>query len=116
MIRLKIDYGLPPEEIVNYTIPEGNAITLGCLNRLSRVEDIAAFINQLPAVFRHELSGIRDWGEISPALETYFLKILARIFSGQPFHIGIGVAYLLEKEIELGGLITVLQAKSKNLT
>jgi V/A-type H+-transporting ATPase subunit C len=116
VIRLKIDYGLPPEEIVNYTLPEGKVITLECLNRLSRVEDIAAFINQLPTVFRHELSGVRDWGEINPALETYFLKILARIFSGQPFHIGIGVAYLLEKEIELGGLITMLQAKAKKLS
>jgi V/A-type H+-transporting ATPase subunit C len=115
VIRLKIDYGLPPEEIVNYTLPEGKVITLGCLNRLSRVEDIVEFISQLPPVFQHELSDIRDWGRISPSLETYFLKILARIFSGQPFHIGIGVAYLLEKEIELGGLITVLQAKAKNL-
>lgn len=116
VIRLKIDYGLPPEEIVNYTLPEGKVITLECLNRLSRVEDIAEFINQLPPVFRHELSGIRDWWEIDPSLEAYYLKILARIFLGRPFHIGVGVAYLLEKEIELGGLITVLQAKTKNLT
>ncbi|NOQ47439.1 MAG: hypothetical protein GQ559_12385, partial [Desulfobulbaceae bacterium] len=38
------------------------------------------------------------------------------IFSGQPFHIGVAVAYLLEKEIELANLITLLQAKTKNLT
>ena len=116
VIRLKIDYGLPPEEIVNYTLPEGNVITLACLNRLSRAEDIAEFINHLPPVFRHELSGIRDWGKIGQRLETYFLKALARIFSGHPFHIGVAVAYLLEKEIELANLITLLQAKAKNLT
>jgi len=116
VIRLKIDYGLPPEEIVNYTLPEGKVITLAYLNRLSRVEDIAEFINQLPPIFRHELSDIRDWRKMSLTLESYFLKILARTFSGQPFHIGVAAAYLLEKEIELANLITVLQAKARNLT
>jgi V/A-type H+-transporting ATPase subunit C len=116
VIRLKIDYGLPPEEIVNYTLPEGEVITLAYLNRLSRVEDIAEFINQLPPLFRHQLSGIRDWRKISLSLVSYFLKILARIFSGQPFHLGVAAAYLLEKEIELANLITVLQAKARNLT
>jgi V/A-type H+-transporting ATPase subunit C len=116
VIRLKIDYGLHPEEIVNYTLAGGNVVTLGCLNRLAMAENIAEFINHLPPSFRHELSGIKDWRKISQRLEKYFVQALARIFSGQPFHIGIGVAYLLEKEIELANLITLLQAKAENQT
>jgi len=116
VIRLKEDYGLPPEEIVNYTLPEGKLVPLSCLNHLARAEDIAEFVNHLPPAFRHELSGIRDWGKLAQRLEGYFLKSLARIFSGQPFHIGIAVAYLLEKEIELANLITLLQAKAGNLS
>ncbi len=115
VIRLKRDYGLRSEEIVNYTLPEGKLIPLACLNRLARAEDIRAFINHLPQPFRNELLTIRDWGELAQRLERYFLKALARVFSGQPFHIGIAVAYLLEKEIELANLITLLQAKATNL-
>ncbi len=115
VIRLKKNYGLRPEEIVNYTLPEGQQISLACLSRLARAENIAKFINYLPPAFHHELSTIRNWGGIAQRLETYFLKTLARIFSGQPFHLGIAVAYLLEKEIELSNLITLLQAKARNL-
>ncbi len=116
VIRLKTVYGLYPEEIVNYTLPGGNVITLGCLSRLARAEEIAEFIGHLPSSFRRELSAIRDWEKIGQRLEKYFVKALARIFSGRPFHIGIGVAYLLEKEIELADLITLLQAKAKKST
>ena len=115
VIRLKKEYGLRPEEIVNYTLPEGNLIPLSCLNNLARAGDITEFINHLPSAFQHELSDILDWERISQRLETYFLKSLVRIFSGQPFHIGIAVAYLLEKEIELANLITLLQAKARNI-
>lgn len=116
VIRLKVEYGLAAEEIVNYTLPGGKLISLDCLNRLSRVEGLADFIAQLPVVFQAELSALRDWGGIRPALEAYLLKVLARIFAGQPFHLGIGVAYLLEKELELANLITLLQAKARNLS
>lgn len=116
VIRLKKDYGLLPEEIVNYTLPEGGLISLACLNRLARAEDIAEFINSLPPPFQHELSDIRDWAKIVQRLEKYFLKALARIFSGQSFHITVAVAYLLEKEIELANLITLLQGKAGNLS
>ena len=116
VIRLKKDYGLRPEEIINYTLPEGSLISLDCLNHLARAEEFAVFVNHLPPAFRDELSTIRDWGKLAQRLETYFLKALARIFSGQPFHIGTAVAYLLEKEIELANLITLLQAKARNLS
>lgn len=115
VIRLKKDYCLRSEEIVNYILLGGELITLGCLNHLARTENIVEFLNHLPPTFRHELSDIRDWGDIGQRLDAYFLKALSRIFSGQPFHIGIAVAYLLEKEIELANLITLLQAKAKNL-
>lgn len=116
VIRLKIEYQLPAEEIVNYTIPGGNIISLTCLNSLARVQDITTFINLLPHSFHQQLSEIKDWGNIDRSLEAYFLHYLARVFSGQPFHIGIAVAYLLEKEIELSNLITLLQMKALNFT
>lgn len=116
VIRIKIDFGLAPEEVINYTLPEGNLITLAHINRLSRSSDIEGFIKALPAVLQTELAGIQEWQAVGRRLEGYFLKILARVFSGQPFHLGIPVAYLLEKEIELANLITVLQSKANDLS
>ncbi len=116
VIRLKTAYGLSPEETVNYTLPEGDLVTLSCLNQLARAEDIATFINHLPPTFQHEVTTVKHWQTIGLHLQSWFLKILARIFTGPPFHIGIAIAYLLEKEIELANLITLLQAKSQDLT
>ncbi len=116
VVRLKKDYGLSSEEIVNYTLPSGKLISLTTLNHLARAEDIEVFINHLPMPYQHELSTIRDWEKVAQRLETYFLRTLTRVFLGQPFHIGIPVAYLLEKEIELANLISLLQAKAKNLS
>lgn len=115
VIRLKNEYGLRPEEIVNYTLPEGKQISLACLDRLTRTGDIAEFISHLPPIFSRELSSIRDWGKLVQHLQAYFLQALTRTFSGQPFHIGVAVAYLLEKELELANLIILLQAKAQNL-
>lgn len=116
VIRLQTAYGLSPEEIVNYTLPQGDQVTLSCLNQLARAKDVTTFISRLPAVFQHEVVAVRHWHTISIRLQTWFLKVLARMFAGPPFHIGIAIAYLLEKEIELTSLITLLQAKAQDLT
>jgi V/A-type H+-transporting ATPase subunit C len=116
VIRLKTVYGLSPEETVNYTLPERDLVTLSCLNQLARAEDTAAFIKHLPPVFQHELPAVNDWPSIAFRLQSWFIKILARVFAGSPFHIGIAIAYLLEKEIELANLITLLQVREQRLS
>jgi V/A-type H+-transporting ATPase subunit C len=116
IIRLKIHYGLSPEEIVNYSLPGGELLTLSCLHRLARAEDISSFREQMPRSLQRRVQEVREWEDFHTYLETWFLRLLARLFMGPPFHIGIEIAFLLEKEMELTGLITLLEAKAQGLS
>jgi len=112
VIRLKIHYGLSHEEIVNYSLPGGELLTLSCLHRLARAEDISKFMEQIPRPIQREVGEVREWEDFHTYLEAWFLRLLARFFVGPPFHIGIEICFLLEKEMELTSLITLLEAKA----
>ncbi len=116
VIRLKIHYGLSHEEIVNYSLPGGELLTLSYLHRLARAEDISSFLEQMPRSLQREVGEVREWEDFHTYLETWFLRLIARLFVGPPFHIGIEIAFLLEKEMELTGLITLLEAKAQGLS
>ena len=116
VIRLKIHYGLSHEEIVNYSLPGGELLTLSHLHRLARAEDISSFLEQMPRSLQKEVGEIRDWEDFHTYLEAWLLRLIARLFAGPPFHIGIEIAFLLEKEMELTSLITLLEAKAQGLS
>ncbi len=116
VIRLKIHYGLSHEEIVNYSLPGGELLTLSHLHRLARAEDISSFLEQMPRSLQREVGEVRDWEDFHTYLETWLLRLIARLFAGPPFHIGIEIAFLLEKEMELTSLITLLEAKAQGLS
>jgi len=116
VIRLKIHYGLSHEEIVNYSLPGGEQLTLSHLHRLARAEDISKFMEQMPRSIQREIGEVREWEDFYPYLETWLLRLLARFFAGPPFHIGIEICFLLEKEMELTSLITLLEAKAQGLS
>ena len=116
VIRLKIHYGLSHEEIVNYSLPGGELLTLSHLHRLALAEDISSFLEQMPRSLQKEVQEVREWEDFHTYLERWFLRLIARLFMGPPFHIGIEIAFLLEKEMELSGLITLLEAKAQGLS
>ncbi|MBW2163809.1 MAG: V-type ATPase subunit [Deltaproteobacteria bacterium] len=116
VIRLKIHYGLSHEEIVNYSLPGGDLLTLSHLHRLARAEDISKFMEQIPRPIQREVGEVREWEDFHTYLEAWLLRLLARLFAGPPFHIGIEIAFLLEKEMELTSLITLLEAKALGLS
>jgi vacuolar-type H+-ATPase subunit C/Vma6 len=83
---------------------------------LARAEDISSFLEQMPRSLQREVGEVREWEDFHTYLETWFLRLIARLFVGPPFHIGIEIAFLLEKEMELTGLITLLEAKAQGLS
>ena len=116
VIRLKIHYGLSPEEIVNYSLPGGELLGLSQLHRLARAEDISSFLLQIPLSIQKEVREVHEWGDFRLHLDKWFLRLLARFFRGPPFHIGIEIAFLLEKEWELKTLVTLIEAKARGLS
>jgi len=116
VIRLKIHYGLSHEEIVNYSLPGGELLTLSHLHRLARAEDVSSFLEQMPRPLQKKVQEVREWEDFHQYLETWLLRLITRLFAGPPFHIGIEIAFLLEKEMELTSFITLLEAKVQGLS
>lgn len=115
VIRLKTMYGFSPEEIINYTLPQGGQITLSCMSCMARAENIGDFIACLPVALQREILPADSYTAIANYLGTYLVRILARVFIAAPFHLGTAIAYLLEKEIELTTIISLLQGKAMHL-
>lgn len=114
--RLKVHYGLSPEEVVNYSLPGGEWLTLPRLHHLARAEDLEQFLERVPPAFRKATQGLATWSDLRPRLEAWLAGRLSRVFVGPPFHLGVELAYLLEKEVELSRLVSLIQAKSLGLS
>ncbi len=112
IIRLRRVFNLSPEEIVNYSLP-GGTLPLVLIHRMARAENLDMFLREIPSSLSRALAGVRDWGEIGPQLNRWLLKRLRRIFSMPPFHVGVALAYLYEKELELRDIISLLEEKTR---
>ncbi len=115
VVRLRFTYGLSPEEAVNYSLPGGFIIDIKRLHDIARAEDMAHFVSLLPRPFKTAVKDSFEIRDIQARLHDWFLKLLQGNFLGTPFHLGVEIAYLFEKELELKALISLYQAKKEGL-
>ena len=111
IIRLKVHFDMSPEEIVNYSLPGGKAIGLKGLHLLAKSKTVTEFLENLPESLSNKLARIRDWADFRPAFTSLLLRSLRKAFASFPFHVGIEAAYLLEKELEVQALISIMESK-----
>ncbi len=111
IIRLRTMFGLGPEEVVNYSLP-GGSMSLAHIHGVARAEDLDEFLNRIPGYASRTLAGTKGWEEVEPGLNRWFFRRLARFFLGPPFHIGVALAYLHEKELELDYLVSLMVEKA----
>ncbi len=111
IFRLRFVYGLSPEEALNYSYP-GGSLDLRTLHDIARAGDPASMAKVLPmpfAAFIHDEKG--DMSGLRLKLEEWLVRRLRKAFLGSPFHLGVQVAHLLEKELEIRSLISLYQAR-----
>jgi V/A-type H+-transporting ATPase subunit C len=111
LARFRHFYGLSPEEIINYILPGGKRLGIRDLGSLARSHDMDSFLEALPEPYRNVLSPAKDWPEVHPLFEKWFLVQLYKVFQKDPFQIRLQLSYLLLKEIEvkaLEGLVSFL--------
>ncbi len=119
VIRYRVYHQLSEEELINYTLPFGYQV---------RDEDIRSIAagGDIPPIIRRVFPGIADVNALLedpksglPKLETQFkrhvMKRCMSEFAGNPFHIGIPLAFLVLCGLEIQDLTVLIEAKSSRL-
>ncbi len=118
-IRYRVYHKLSEEEIINYTLPFGYRVQDSDIRAVAAGADIAALINRIfpgipdvNALLENPQAGL-------PKLEVLFKRQLIKqclaAFVGNPFHIGIPLAFLVLSDIEVQDFIVLIEAKSSNM-
>jgi V/A-type H+-transporting ATPase subunit C len=119
VIRYKVYHQLSEEEIINYTLPFGYRV---------RDEDVRAIAAgaDLPQVVGRVFPGIPDLNALLeeprrglPQLEVILKRRLMdqclAAFIGNPFHIGLPLAFLVLSNLEIQDLTVLIEAKASGM-
>jgi vacuolar-type H+-ATPase subunit C/Vma6 len=114
--RFKEFYGFSGEEIYQYLLEAGRFQKPRVRRRLAFAPDLGAMVAELPLrPYGELLRGAGKVAEVESRLQGYWLKTLLKILSRPPFHIGLPMAYLFLKELEIADLTTMMTGLLLNL-
>jgi len=116
VLRFKLNLGLGPEEIFHYTVPFGCRIDDEILWRMVNAQNPEEFIEAVPAPYdRFVRSARRDRDIDQVMLEIllwrHIFEVASNVFHKQPVNLGMVVAYLTLKRIEIDDIISILESK-----
>ncbi len=119
VIRYKVYHKLSEEELINYTLPFGYRVKDTDIRAIASGADIASVVSRIypgiadiNALLEHPQSGLP---KLEQQLKRQVIKTCLAAFLGNPFHIGIPLAYLLLFDFEVQDLIVLIEAKSSNM-
>jgi vacuolar-type H+-ATPase subunit C/Vma6 len=118
-LRYRLYHHLSEQEIVNYTLPFGYRVHDEDIRAIAAGDDVRQIVLRLYPELG-ELEEIDDpAGGRLTLLEQHLwaqlMEMCRGVFSGNPFHIGLPIAYLLLRENEIRNLTTVVEAKASDL-
>jgi V/A-type H+-transporting ATPase subunit C len=118
-IRYRVYHKLSEEEIINYTLPFGFRVQDSDIRAIAAGVDVAAVINRVfpgipdvSSLLENPQSGLP---KLEVLLKRQLIKQCLAAFVGNPFHIGIPLAFLVLSDIEVQDLIILIEAKSSNM-
>lgn len=118
-IRYKVYHKLSEEEIINYTLPFGYRVQDTDIRAIAAGADVAAVINRIYPGIPDVNTLLENPQSGLPKLEVLLKRQLIRqclaAFVGNPFHVGIPLAFLILSDIEMQDLIVLIEAKSSNM-
>lgn len=125
-IRYRVYHHLSPQEIINYTLPQGYQVTDADIRAIAAGENIARVVQRIYAHLP-ELENLKTESRGAPlppqewllplerSLNTHVAALCKRAFNGPPFHIGVPLAYLLLSEREIEALTAIIEGKAQNV-
>ncbi|HSG41836.1 MAG TPA: V-type ATPase subunit [Anaerolineales bacterium] len=118
-IRYRVYHKLSEEELINYTLPFGYRVSDGDVRSIAAGADISSIVSRLYPDITDVNALLEDPHSGLPLLEAqlsrHLIKQCLAAFLGNPFHIGIPLAFLLLTNYEIEDLTILLEARSTNL-
>jgi vacuolar-type H+-ATPase subunit C/Vma6 len=119
VIRYRVYHNLSEEELINYTLPFGFHVHDEDIRAIAAGVDIASVVERVyPAVtdvgvlLAEPRSGLP---QLEIKLKRHVMKQCLAAFSGNPFHIGIPLAFLILSDLEIQDLTVLIEAKSSKM-
>ena len=118
-IRYKVYHKISEEELINYTLPFGYRVQDEDIRSIAAGGDIARIVTRMYPDIANAAELLQEPDKTLPTLELEIQRHIARqckaAFLGDPFHIGIPLAYLILNEWEIQDLTVLIEAKSAGL-
>jgi len=115
-IRYRVYHHLSEEEMINYTLPFGYHVHDQDIRAIAAGADIARIVERIYP----EISGVDELladtrsglSILEMKLQREIVKGCQAVLLGNPFHIGVPIAYLLLHKMEIQDLTVLIEAKS----
>jgi V/A-type H+/Na+-transporting ATPase subunit C len=119
VIRYKVYYQLSEEEIINYTLPFGYRVRDEDVRSVAAGADLAVVVGRvfpgipdLNTLLEHPRVGLP---QLEIVLKRRLMQQCLSAFIGDPFHIGIPLAFLILSQLEIEDLTVLIEAKSSQM-
>jgi len=120
VIRYKTYRQLSEEELINYTLPFGYHVQDEDVRAIAAGADISSVVGRIYPQMTDVAALLENPHSGPPQLEARLKRHIAQqcfaAFTGNPFHIGIPIAFLILTNLEIENLTILIEAKSSNLS
>jgi V/A-type H+/Na+-transporting ATPase subunit C len=118
-IRYRVYHHLSEEELINYTLPFGYRVRDEDIRSIAAGGNIGRIVERdYPDIHNVEdlLSGSRSGlSVLEMQLQREVVRQCRAVLVGNPFHIGVPLAYLILQGMEIKDLTVLIEAKSNNV-
>ena len=119
-LRYRVYHKLSEEEIINYTLPFGYRVKDSDIRAIAAGADSASIITRIfpgtpdvNALLENPQTGLP---KLEVLLKRRIMQECLAAFVGNPFHIGIPLAFLIMHDFEVQDLIVLIEAKSSEMS
>ncbi|RPI93627.1 MAG: hypothetical protein EHM40_09220 [Chloroflexi bacterium] len=119
VIRYKIYHQLSEEEVINYTLPFGYRVRDEDVRAIAAGADLSSVVGRvfpgipdLNALLEEPRAGLP---KLEIELKRRLMQQCLAAFTGNPFHIGVPLAFLVLSELEIEDLTVLIEAKSSQM-
>ena len=119
VIRYKVYHDLSEEEIINYTLPFGYRVRDEDVRSIAAGADLAMVVGRVfPGI--PDLNALleeprRGLPQLEVILKRRLMEQCLAAFIGNPFHIGVPLAFLILSNLEVQDLTVLIEAKASGM-